>query len=506
MKGFRLSFLPPLMVYVAFGIQGLTAIVGTFFVKDYLDVSAQFLAALGFWAGIPWALKMPVGHVVDLIWRWKALLVWLGAAMLAAAILIMLGLVTRMDEMSAVLSPTTWFVIASLLTPTGYMIQDAVADAMTVEAVPRFDERGAPLPEAVRRELHTTMQTLGRVAVIGGLALVAAANVYLFHGTESLPAEEKRRLYAVVYAAALVIPALSVLGVILHGFLRHEREPVERTEPNWWVLGGSLAFAAFTLSVGIGGLPYAQEIIFTGSLAIILFLLWRLGRELSPEARETLVATALVLFVYRAMPGVGPGYQWWAIDILEFDEAFQSKLALIAYALTLVGMFVLRPYMARTRITSIIVMLTLVGTLLTLPNIGMYYGLHEWTARHTGGIVDARFIAVIDTALESPLGQIAMIPMLAWIANSAPGHLKATYFAVMASFSNLALSAAQLGTKYMNQIYVVSREVKDRATGAVKVAQDYSQLGELLIVVTAIGLLVPLVTVLLVKALKLRTA
>ena len=58
-------------------------------------------------------------------------------------------------------------------------------------------------------------------------------------------------------------------------------------------------------------------------------------------------------------------------------------------------------------------MLTVVGTLLALPNIGMFYGLHEWTAAHTGGLVDARTIALIDTALESPLGQIAMIPMLA---------------------------------------------------------------------------------------------
>ena len=80
----KLSYLPPLMVYAAYGVSGLTAIVGTFFVKDYLDLSPAFLAALLFWAGIPWALKMPVGHVVDLIWRWKALLVWLGAAMIAA--------------------------------------------------------------------------------------------------------------------------------------------------------------------------------------------------------------------------------------------------------------------------------------------------------------------------------------------------------------------------------------------------------------------------------------
>ena len=139
--------------------------------------------------------------------------------------------------------------------------------------------------------------------------------------------------------------------------------------------------------------------------------------------------------------------------------------------------------------------LTIAGALLALPNVGMYYGLHEWTARHTGGVVDARFIALIDTALESPLGQIAMIPMLAWIANSAPANLKATYFAVMASFSNLALSASQLGTKYLNQVYVVSREVRDRASGAIKVPQDYSELGVLLIAATLIGFLVPLAAV-----------
>ena len=494
------------MVYVAFGIQGLTGIVGTFFVKEYLDLSAQFLAALAFWAGIPWALKMPVGHLVDLIWRWKALLVWLGAAMLAASLFIMIGLIQHIDAMRAVMSPERWFVLAALLTPTGYMIQDAVADAMTVEAVPRVDEQGRPLSEGARKEMHTTMQTLGRVAVIGGLALVALANVYLFHGTEALPKERKLELYANIYWAALAIPVLSVLGVVLHRFVKHERQAVEKTTPNWWVLGGSLVFGAITLAVGLGGVRHGQELIFIGSFAIIMFLLWRLARELEPGAREALVATALVIFVYRAMPGPGAGSTWWMIDVLKFDEAFLSKLSLVAYALTLVGMFALRRYMAQTSIPRILVMLTIAGTVLSMPNIGMYYGLHEWTARHTGGMVDARVIALIDTALESPLGQIAMIPMLAWIANSAPANLKATYFAVMASFSNLALSAAQLGTKYMNQAYTVTREVRDRATGAVKVTADYSELGALLIAVTVIGLVVPLAAVALVKALKMKTA
>jgi hypothetical protein len=119
--------------------------------------------------------------------------------------------------------------------------------------------------------------------------------------------------------------------------------------------------------------------------------------------------------------------------------------------------------------------------------------------------VDAHFIVLVNTALESPLGQIAMIPMLAWIANSAPSNLKATYFAIMASFTNLALSTSQLGTKYLNQIFVVTREVRD-ATGAVKVPADYSQLGELLIVQTLLAFALPLGAIVVVRALRLRWA
>ena len=85
----RWSYLPPLMVYLAAGVSGLTAIVGKFFIKDYLNRSAAFLASLGFWAGLPWALKTPLGHLVDLIWKHKAYLVWHGAAVIAASLLIM---------------------------------------------------------------------------------------------------------------------------------------------------------------------------------------------------------------------------------------------------------------------------------------------------------------------------------------------------------------------------------------------------------------------------------
>ncbi len=194
------------------------------------------------------------------------------------------------------------------------------------------------------------------------------------------------------------------------------------------------------------------------------------------------------------------------IDVLGFDQQFLSELSLIGSVLTLAGLFVFRRFMAERSISYVVGVLTVLATLLSLPIIGMFYGFHEWTAAHTGGVVDARFIALIDTAIESPLGQIAMMPMLAWIANSAPEQLKATYFAVMASFTNLALSLSQLGTKYLNQVFVVTREVKDAATGAVKVPADYSQLGMLLITCAVLAFVLPLTAIALVRIARLRSA
>ena len=263
---------------------------------------------------------------------------------------------------------------------------------------------------------------------------------------------------------------------------------------------------AFTVGIGLARIPYNQEIVFAGSMVIVVFLMTRLVRELDPVARNTLVGTALLVFVFRALPGPGPGSSWWMIDQLKFDQQFMSVLSLIGSVLTLAGLFIFRRFMAERSIAFIIGVLTIAGAILSLPIIGMYYGLHEWTAAHTGGMVDARFIALIDTALESPLGQIAMVPMLAWIANSAPDKLKATYFAVMASFTNLALSLAQLGTKYINQIFVVTREVSDPKTGALVTPADYGQLGEIYIWVLVINLVVPFAVILLLKMTRFRSA
>jgi hypothetical protein len=75
----------------------------------------------------------------------------------------------------------------------------------------------------------------------------------------------------------------------------------------------------------------------------------------------------------------------------------------------------------------------------------------------------------------------------------------------MASFTNLALSLSQLGTKYLNQISTVSRETRDPLSGVLQTPADYSELGGLLIVQACIGFLLPFAVILAGRLLRLRS-
>ena len=513
------------MVYFAAGLSGMTAIVGAFFVKEYLGLSASFLAGLVFWAGLPWALKMPIGHLVDLIWRWKSYLVILGAALITASLLIMFGLIQHPSTMAEIMPIESWYVVSVILAPCGYVIQDSVADAMSVEAVPSQDEAGREINDATLKVLHTTMQTLGRISLVTGLVAVALLNIFMFEGVENLNAAGKADIYGNLYLMALIIPAMSISGVALAAILKRKRklelmrqgydskkisdqldQHVDAAEPNHWYFTGGLAFAIVVVLLGVCDIRFSKEIVFISSLTIVVWLIYQLVKELDPAAARALFGTAIIIFVFRAVPLPGPGLTWFEIDVLEFDQQFLSVLTLIISILTLVGMVVLRPLMATKSIAYIVVLLSVMAAVLSLPNIGLYYGLHHWTAELTGGVVDARFIALIDAAIESPLGQIAMIPMLAWIAKNAPVKLKATFFAVMASFTNLALSASGLLTKYLNDYFLITREVRNRETGLIEIAADYSALGWLLIAAAVTVLIAPLLTVLLIQNSRLRTS
>jgi hypothetical protein len=159
----------------------------------------------------------------------------------------------------------------------------------------------------------------------------------------------------------------------------------------------------------------------------------------------------------------------------------KDKLGLSAAFLAGLAFWAGLPWALKMPLGHLVVFLSIYSTVMLLPFIGMFYGLHEWTQTKLG--FGARTIAVIDTMADSPMGQVAMVPMLAWIAREAPRSQKATYFAVMAAFTNLALSASNLATEYINKIFVIERA-------------QYDELGMLMIAVTVITLILPISTVL----------
>jgi len=487
----RWSYLPPLLVYFAAGVSGFTGIIESFFVKENLGLNPAFLASLGFWAGLPWALKIPFGHLVDLFWQRKSLLVYLGAALMALSLLIMVGLTGYADWMASLLNVEAWYVISVMLAPIGFVLQDVVADAMTVEAVPVRHMDATVISENKLRQMHVTMQTLGRIAIVGGGAVVAGAGGWL----------AKTMSYATMYWISLLIPAISVAGVIMAACMQRSRrkhlgpDGFRRTtaeqlpapnEPapsiNWPILIGSAIFVMVSIIFGLSAIDLKEEIIFLGSLSIVVFLMLQMIQDLNPIKRREIIGLAVIIFVFRAMPTAGAGAGWWQIDALGFDEAFFGTLRQVASILAILGMLALRGWMGRRPLPYLVVFLAVYGTVMSAPFIGMYYGLHEWTQSHLG--FGARTIALIDTMADSPLGQVAMIPMLAWIAREAPQNRKATYFAVMAAFTNLALSASQLGTQYLNDAFVIKRG-------------QYDELGMLMITVALLGLILPVIAVLL---------
>ena len=201
---------------------------------------------------------MPLGHLVDLIWRQKAYLVGLGAAIIGASLLIMHGLIGHTAFMAEMMPVETWFVISVILGPVGYVIQDVVADAMTVEAVPEKNEDGSIIAKDQLKIMHTTMQTLGRFAIIGGTVLVSLINVIVFANVDNLDDAARIDLYADIYLYALIIPLISVAGVGLarlqkaYNEAQNQQAPQsassrhQRPDVNWSILIGSLVFVIFS--------------------------------------------------------------------------------------------------------------------------------------------------------------------------------------------------------------------------------------------------------------------
>jgi hypothetical protein len=462
---FRLGYLPLVMIYFAYGALGLIDVTRDMWIKEQLTLSPAELAGIGVWLSLPWTVKMVFGELVDsvpIFGSQRKAYILLGAFATACGMLTLAGAAggwitfARSDQL---------YILGAMLIVVGTVVQDVVADAMSTEVVSRRDPAGNARPEEdVRAELGM-VQVIGRLALSVGILAVAGLSGWL----ASILTRET------VFLLGLVVPAVSVLGVLLIRSETSERRPLD-----WRILGGGIAFGVAILALALGSVPYSQELVFMLSMGVICTMLVFVTKELDATTRRAILFTSIIIFAFRATPSVGDGYFWWTLDELKFDEAFYGTLRQTAAIIAIAAMWLFSKQLTEYSVTKILFWLAVAGTVLSLPNIGLFYGLSQWTEATFG--FGARTIALIDAATASPFAQLSMIPLLTLIAFYAPEGHRATWFALMASLMNMALVAGQLQTKYLNELFVVARG-------------NYAELGPLLITAAFLGLLIPLTAI-----------
>lgn len=466
-RAFRGAYMPLVMVYFAYGALGLIDVTRDMWIKESLTLTPSELAGISVWLTLPWTVKMVFGELVDsvpIFGSQRRAYIIIGAIFTASGLVTLAG---AAGGWLSVMPPDRLYVFGALLIVVGTVIQDVVADAMSTEVVPRVDASGQERPEnEVKSELGM-VQVLGRLALSAGIVTVAGLSGVLagWFGRET------------VFLMGLVIPLISLSGMAMI-----EKEKAVPRPIDWRILGGGLVFGAAVLALALGGLPYAQEVIFVLSMAVVCAMLVLVTRHLDHKSRMAILYTTIIIFMFRATPTSGDGYFWWTLDILKFDEQFYGVLRQTGAVLAIIAMWVFAKQLTEYSVTKTLFWIAVLGSILSLPGIGLYFGLHEWTERVFG--FGARSIAIIDTATASPFAQLSMIPLLTLTAFYAPAGHRATWFALMASLMNLALVAGQLQTKYLNSIYVVERG-------------HYDELGGLLIAATIIGFVLPVGTILL---------
>ncbi|MGH7403300.1 MAG: hypothetical protein ACREKQ_12765, partial [Candidatus Rokuibacteriota bacterium] len=284
--GVRLAYLPVLITYFCYGASGITSIALLYFQKDALGITPAEAAAIAFWVALPWSTKMVAGVASDvhpIFGRRRASYLLLGALLTFAGY----------GWLATTASTKATYLAAMVIITVGFMVQDVVADALTVELA-RNDEETKQI------------QALGRMALLGGTISVGYLSGWLAGALGPRP----------VFALALLLPVLAMAAAWLipretarAAAPGEEANPLGAGNSRLVVLVG-LGYAALGVALEALSVPFGQEIILVVSGSLILLLLQRVG-----ISRAVAVA-AFAIFCFRAVPGAGQGFSYFAIDQL----------------------------------------------------------------------------------------------------------------------------------------------------------------------------------------------
>ena len=236
--------------------------------------------------------------------------IFLGGGLVAFGLVPLAGAAGRWITFAA---PERLYVAAQLAVVVGSVIQEVVADAISPEVVARAQADGSPRPQAdINRDL-AMVEVLARLVYSAGAFAVALLAGVL---AKTFP-------YSTVFLMGLVVPALSIGGALLVG---PTADAAARST------GGSSAAASCSPPPPrcSASPPSATPRRWCSllSLAVICLMLRRVMAVLTPDIRRRIALVAVAIFAFRAVPMIGDGYRWFAMDRLGFDETFFGVLQL----------------------------------------------------------------------------------------------------------------------------------------------------------------------------------
>ena len=221
------------MIYFAFGASGFINITDSFFLKDRLQISAHTILTLGVWLSLPWTIKMLFGQCVDSLPIWgstRRVYIFIAAFLMALGSLLLAALAGHWSSLSTFAKPVSIYFIAKIITVIAIVLQDVVADAMSVEVVPREGRS--------EKDIHKDLamvQVLGRLSLAAAMFIVAGLGGWLAHYYS----------YETMYLLTLIIPVISVSGCLMVKLDKTITTPVDLK-----ILLGGIGFGFFCITDG----------------------------------------------------------------------------------------------------------------------------------------------------------------------------------------------------------------------------------------------------------------
>ena len=439
-KSIRARYIPLLTIYFTVGLAGISSVTNVFFFKNSISLAASDLVSLSIWIGLPWSIKMVFGTLIDglpLFGSNRKSYIILGN------ILIILGTVGMVDHAStrilfSHLGEYLGLLLTGLLTTNGVVISDIVADTMAIEMVEDGPNRDKDLG---------MVQVLSRMSLaLGGLIGALMTGYAATHLDPHM-----------VYASTLILPLQCILVTL---FIKLPR--IVSSSVNWKIFVGGVLYGLVCILSGMFLGDYSQLVVFLVAMVVLIMMMHSILGDMAADAVKPFIMAMIAIFLFRTVPGVGPAGQWFYIEKLGFDANFLGTLSIVAACCSLAALWFLADSITNHSIFKTMGLLTGLITVLSLPDILIYYNLHTVLG------VPAKALVLVDTAAIVPMAQLSMIPLGVLIARNAPERSRAVYISLTASLMNIALVGGDIITKKLNEIFIITRT-------------DFSELGYLMI-------------------------